>query len=317
MPNLPGPEFVTPEGAIFPPNKPMEPRTHFSKSPVFYDNYLFLDFNEDGNCILGTSEIAGTFWEGTLLYFKDYAHMERSDYHGHYIYSTTSDAKFLSKNVIALAEDTGHINMLSLDEDSTIRTTNYFKLGCSGRSISIWDAYSEDRKPVEIYDKFHTEHVTCLDTLKQNTNLFISGARDRTACIWDLRSSIPASVIYANEFSSLTSVSWNQKDDNYIVVGTEAGDVYLVDKREPNDFVSTHHCFNAKINRTGFNGSTEFAVCGDTRHVLIVNCEGGNLKMTYENDSHSGHVKGLAWHQGTLYTCGFGKCLVKHIKTEM
>ncbi|XP_074027796.1 methylosome protein WDR77 isoform X1 [Leptinotarsa decemlineata] len=370
MPYLQETQFLAPDGAIFPPNKPMEPRTHFSESPIVYDNFLFLDFNDDGNCILGTSEISGTFWEGTLLYFQDYHHMETLDFHGHFVNSSTSDGKFLSKNVvsqdaygfflasessncvsrvspkentvrkdrmkkgkIALSEDTGHINVLSLDEDNTIRTTNYFKLiervprievwnnshrilCCSGRSVSIWDADSDHRKPLQTFEDFHTDRITCLDTMKQNPNLFLTGARDRMACIWDLRNSIPSSVLYINEFSTVTSISWNQMDNNYIIVGTQAGDVYLLDKREPKDFVSTHHCFNAPINQTGFNGSKKFAVCGDISDVLIVNCVGGNLETVYQNDSHNGHVKGLKWHKGNLYTCGFGKCIVKHVMKE-
>lgn len=135
--------------------------------------------------MIGASEVAGTFWEGTLLYFKDASHMEAFDYSGHYIYATTSDGKFIKNNIvrnykcynnwnkivyfqIALAEDTGNINVLSLDPDCTIRPINYFKmieripqlgvwkdsskiLSCSERSIVIWDVDSIDRKP---YKKF-------------------------------------------------------------------------------------------------------------------------------------------------------------------
>lgn len=36
------------EGVVFPPNKPLEPRTEFSRTPVIYDSLFFLDFNENG-----------------------------------------------------------------------------------------------------------------------------------------------------------------------------------------------------------------------------------------------------------------------------
>lgn len=112
--------------------------------------------------------------------------MENFDYSGHYIYATTSDGKFVKNNIvsnqkqqsrqnitlylqIALAEDTGNINVISLDPDSTIRPINYFKvieripqlsvwndsskvLSCSDRSIMIWDIDSIDRKPCEKFE---------------------------------------------------------------------------------------------------------------------------------------------------------------------
>ncbi|CAH1119909.1 unnamed protein product [Phaedon cochleariae] len=322
-----------PCGVVFPPNKPMEPRKKFSTVPVVYDSLFFLDFNERGNCILGSSEVAGTFWEGTLLHFQDDKHMEDFDYNGHYIYSTASDGKFLTTNTIALAEDTGHINILSLDEDRKIRTTNYLRLGehipkietwkdsnrilaCAGRSVSIWEADCVERKPVEKFDNIHLEPVICVDTLKNNKNMFISGGVDRMACIWDLRNSVPCTVLYNNEFSSLMSISWNQYDDNYIIVGTLAGDVYLLDKREPKSFISVLHCFDRKVNRIGFNDAKEFAVCGDSPEVLIVNCKSSYLETIYRNGKHPGHVKDLKWHKGTLYTCGFGKCVVKHVRQK-
>ncbi|KAJ8946008.1 hypothetical protein NQ318_023253, partial [Aromia moschata] len=289
------------------------------------------NFNDRGNCIVGASEVAGTFWEGTLLYFKDEKCMENFDYSGHYIYSTTSDGKFVKENVIALAEDTGNINILSLDEDLALRPINYFKLveripqisvwkgsskilSCSERSVAVWDVDSLDRKPCDKFDNYHIERVACVDTLHKDTNLFVSGGRDRIACIWDRRAAVPASVLYTNEFSSITSISWNQHDDHYLIAGTQAGDIYLIDKREPKDFVSVLHCFNSTVNRISFNDSKEFAVCGDVSEVLIIKCENNLLKEVYKNAEHIGPVKDVKWHKGILYSCGFGKCLVKHIK---
>ncbi|KAJ8979658.1 hypothetical protein NQ317_006369 [Molorchus minor] len=295
-------------GAVFPPNKPLEPRKQFSKTPVVYDSLFFLDFNKNGNCIVGASEVAGTFWEGTLLYCKNEKHLENFDYAGHYIYSTTSDGKFVNNSIIALAEDTGNINVISVDEDLMLRSVNYFKLieripqiavwnkssrilSCSGRSVTVWDADSIDRKPIQKYGNFHLERITCVDTLKNDTNLFLSGSTDRNACIWDTRVEVPPSVLYSNEFSSITGIAWNQEDDHYITVGTQAGDIYLLDKRESKDFVSVLHCFDAPVNRVVFNNAKEFAVCGNTKDVLIVKCLSDELHDVYRNSNISGLSK--------------------------
>lgn len=67
-----------------------------------------------------------------------------------------------------IAEDTGNINVLSVDDDSKIRSINYFKLNdqvhqlavwdnstkilsCSGKSVDIWESNSCDRNPLEQY----------------------------------------------------------------------------------------------------------------------------------------------------------------------
>ncbi|CAH1107259.1 unnamed protein product [Psylliodes chrysocephalus] len=316
--------------AVFPPNAPMEPRNHFSTTPVIYDTLFFVDFNKLGNCILGTSGVAETFWEGTLLYFDNIKQLDNFDYQTYYIYSSNSDGKFINDKTVVLADDTGHINVLSIEVDSSIRTINYFRLsnrvpqigvwdnsnrilGASDRSISIWECNSVDGKPLKSFDNYHWDTVTCLDTLRNNTNLFVSGARDRLACIWDVRNPVPASVLYNNEFSTITSVAWNQYDDNYLVAGTQAGDIYLLDKREPKDFISVLYCFSAPVNRISFKNSKDFAVCGDSKEVLVINSEGDNLDVVYKNEKHKGHVKGLAWYEDTLYSCGFGKSVINHV----
>lgn len=120
-------------------------------------------------------------------------------------------------------------------------------------------------------------------------------------------------VLYNNEFSTITSVAWNQYDDNYLVAGTQAGDIYLLDKREPKDFISVLYCFSAPVNRISFKNSKDFAVCGDSKEVLVINSEGDNLDVVYKNEKHKGHVKGLAWYEDTLYSCGFGKSVINHV----
>ncbi|XP_056648081.1 methylosome protein 50-like [Diorhabda sublineata] len=312
------------------PNRPMEPRNHFSKTPIIYDSLFFISFNTTGNCILGSSAVDNTFWEGTLLYFENDKELEQYNYCGSYIHSTTSDGKFINEKMIALADDTGHINVLSIDEDNSIRTTNYFRLadrvpqvdvwdnssrilGCGNKSIYIFDFKSSDTKPLQRYEWFHCDTINCVNTLKKDTNLFLSGGRDRLACIWDMRDPVAASLLYTNEFSSVTSIAWNQQDNNYIVTGTQAGDVYLLDKREPKEFLSVLYCFSAPVNRICFKDSSNFAVCGDTNEVLIINSKTSNLDIVYRNEKHQGHVKGLAWYNDVLYSCGFKQTLIKHV----
>lgn len=149
-------------------------------------------------------------------------------------------------------------------------------------------------------------------TVKTLPNIFASAAADRKCCLWDDRNPVPASILYINEFCSLTSVACNQNNTNYIVVGTEGGDVYLLDKREPKEFISVANC-NCYIHRLSFDDqSTRLAVCGDLNKVFVFKCEDEILNSAYCNDKHSDFVRGLAWHKESLYTCGFDQQVIKH-----
>nr|CAH7756251.1 unnamed protein product [Callosobruchus chinensis] len=204
-------------GAVFPPNKSMEPRISFSTKPVVYDHLLFLDFDRNGNSILGSSDLTGTFWEGTLLYFDKHKKIEDFNFSSYYIHTTSSDGKFINENTIALAEDTGNLNILSVDtsqEDISLKSITNIKvieripqlavwdnssnvLCCSGRAITIADV--ESNSEVETYRNIHLENIITVDTLRSNTNIFASGGRDHIACTWDLRTEKPSGTYIKNQ----------------------------------------------------------------------------------------------------------------------
>ncbi|RZC33403.1 hypothetical protein BDFB_014668, partial [Asbolus verrucosus] len=209
---------------------------------------------------------------------------------------------------IALAEDTGVLNILSISSDNkALESAGYFKeidripklavwknstriLTCSKNAVAIWDINSTTRKPVQHFQDYHTELVNYVDTIKSEPNLFASVSMDQKCCFWDDRNPSPAFVLYNNEFCSLTSVACNQNNTNYIVVGTEGGDIYLLDRREPKDFISVASC-NCYIYRLVFDDSNKLAVCGDLNKVLVFKCEDEILNNAYCNDKHCAIVR--------------------------
>lgn len=181
------------------------------------------------------------------------------------------------------------------------------------------------------FRNIHTDFVNSIDTIKATPGILVSASSDRKMCLWDLRADNPPIgkqshdtklyfyqfiiilVLYNNEFSSLTKVVSNPKNSNYFVVGTQGGDIYLVDKREPGDFVCSHQCFNKPVKCLAFNESHRLAVSGEINKILIFNTENNTFKDLCTNESHKGHVKALKWYQNDLYSCGFGtKQLLKH-----
>ncbi|KAL3284851.1 hypothetical protein HHI36_018990 [Cryptolaemus montrouzieri] len=313
---------------LYPPNKAFERTLNYSEIPVLYPSFLFLDFNSRKEAILGSSNVNGTLWEGTTFWFPSSEDLKDLNWSGFYIGPTSSDAKFLNDNGIALAEDTGDLQILTINEKSNIESYIFFRhfsripaiavwnnctkvLTCSDKTIMVLDT-NASTKISEVYANYHTEAIYSVDSLRCQENCFVSCGADRKALIWDKRDESIASVLYTNEFAALTSIAWNQMEDNYIICGTEGGDVYLIDKREPNAFVDVNHALESKIHRISFNpNSNQLAVCGDTNDVIILNCAQQTLRKVYDNKEHKGIVRGLAWNEDILFSCGFDKmCIV-------
>lgn len=192
---------------VYPPNKALERKIEFSTTPVIYDHLLFLDFNEKGNTeynlqriecilsgesILGSSNLNGTLWEGTLLFFNNDENLQLLKYNRSLIGSTLSDGKFINDNIVsvkhsktvtenlfnifqfAIAEDTGVLNILSVSRETlAIESATYFReldriskiavwknssrvLTCSKNSVTVWDINSAVRKPIH-----HFQSVMC------------------------------------------------------------------------------------------------------------------------------------------------------------
>lgn len=99
---------------------------------------------------------------------------------------------------------------------------------------------------------------------------------------------------------------------NFVVAGSDAGDIYLLDKREPKQFVTVYNCFDKRIHRLKFNDSNKLAVCGDTTDIVVLNCGESNLKPLYLSQEHSDIVRGIAWWKDELYSCGYDGKYLKH-----
>lgn len=302
---------------VLPPNKPMDDKIEFSKSPIVYNHLFFLDFNEIGQCLLGSSNITGTFWEGSLLYFKNIKDAEYFNYAGYYIYSTTSDAKFVNNDTIAVAEDAGTLTILKIsDENTPIHPLIYYRhsqripqiavwpntnqlISCSGRIVSIYNVDNEENRPLKRLDNIHLDNINSVDVIRDNKNVFVSASSDRKACIWDCRNKVPASVLYSNEFSSLTSIATNPLDSNYFIIGSQAGDIYLVDKRETNHFVKTMHCYDGSVRRISFNNNTskQFAVCGDDKQVIVIKGNNWSEKGQTVRIPEQNYIRDVKWYQ--------------------
>lgn len=112
-------------------------------------------------------------------------------------------------------------------------------------------------------------------------------------------------VIYENEFSALTKIQWHPSKSHILVVGTSGGDIYTVDTREPNKFISKNSCYFRSIHNIAFNSEGLLAVCADDTTLKVFDTANEDLKLLYVDDKHNDFIRGLAWHNSTLISCGY------------
>lgn len=326
---------------VFPPNHPLN--NVGRQQPVIYDEILFVDINSKGNTIVGSSSITDTYWESSLFYYDSTkAANQNQSSCIHQCKSTIGVAKFFSDNKILLAEDfLPSLKLLSISDGanssinitgshceelvyriSSISSWNHTaKAVCAyGRFISVWNVRNGELTLLNLYDNYHFDVVNDVDSCKTNEHIFASVSSDRRACLWDIRKDNPATIVYENEFSRLTAVAFDASDEHLNYCGSEAGDIYTVDLRKPNDFINVVHCYESygifKIqanNNTGKGGM--LAVCGDGPEVKVfdVNKDGG-LRLRYSHSSQNGAmVRDLAWSpDDVLYSCGFNQEFNEH-----
>ncbi|KAF5287316.1 hypothetical protein FQR65_LT02189 [Abscondita terminalis] len=315
---------------VYPPNKPLQRVLLPSKKPVCYDHLYFIDANDKDEIILGCSNVVGDYWESTLFFYKNGNDVLTHQFANYYISGTSiSDAVFIPNTTkVVLAEDTSHLKLLSITEEPSLKCLDLFNtnarveqlvswdgekiISCGGNYVSIWDLQNESVTcPVEEYKNIHTNIIKSVITKPNDNFIFATASLDRKACIWDTRMKVPATVVYQNEFSGLTSIAWDPKQSEFIVVGSVAGDIYGIDVRQPKEFKSYRHCFNGSIHRTKFNTTGKLAVCGDSSQVYVLEPE-DTFQIVYEKSDYTNYIRGLCWYNTVLYTCGFDKQIFRY-----
>ncbi|KAI4470632.1 methylosome protein 50 [Holotrichia oblita] len=256
---------------VYPPNRPLERAMKQSQIPVLHDFLFFIEANLNGEIILGSSNVASTYWQGTIFHYKDYSFTKDNEYNSYFTSnSTITDAKFILDQCMLLAEDSGNLKLLSLPKDerqSMECRYNYDKddriveltvwnntkiASCTETYINLYDiTHGSSIQSNTIFKSYHTDTILSIDANKSDENLFVSASADRKACVWDIRMDVPATVIYNNEFSSLTSIAWSPLNRDCMVVGSEAGDIYLLDIKQPTDVLCSTHCFDGSIYKRG------------------------------------------------------------------
>lgn len=307
----------------------------FTVVPFKIEPHLeFIDFSKEGHLLLGSSNLVGKIWSGSVWFFDsgDVTPLEQESLSGHGCDSCVSAGKFLDTwDKIIIGEDSGKVTICSIakfEDDSThflpqhgetqhdgcitsiavLKDKMYSVSAGSDLKINVWDNNS-----LEIQHKYspaHSMEITNVSSSLDEGVIFSSCSLDGSALLWDLKQSKPASAISQHEFG-LTSIAW--KDNNTVLAGSIAGEVIYFDirnRKEINRLTFDKHPVH-KVTICSDQGL--LAVCGNSNTLKVWDIN--SLELVYTDTEHRGFIRDLSWNpiNNKLYSCGFDKRIFSHI----
>ncbi|KAK6629053.1 hypothetical protein RUM43_002870 [Polyplax serrata] len=304
-------------------------------------NMDFLDINNDGLFLLGTSSLSGRIWSGSIWVFNTFPSVPNIESSIAGIDFETGVAVGLwsnNKNVV-IGSDSGSLHHLTLDIQTDSKTKPYFRIngvvtehddsivaldlmknmskiisGGMDMNIKIWD--EETLLCEKSYCPAHGHIVTSVSSQKHHSDIFVSTSLDRTSLMWDTRLEKPASLLIENE-CGYTSSSW--VDNDCVILGSNDGSLSIIDLRAK-QVLDTNFCSQRPIFKLLYNGAFQIvAVCADDPSVHAFSVKGKKLTEVYTSkERHKDFVRGLAWDTSlkTLYSCGWDSKVLQHNMSE-
>ncbi|KAJ9587386.1 hypothetical protein L9F63_019087 [Diploptera punctata] len=311
--------------------------------PAQIERYIdFIELCEDGYMLLGCSNLTGRFWTGSLWYFidPDAAPDVEKCLTGIECETGVTDGKFLEdkQKIFTDIKDSGTVQILGLSESSDEHTFHFESLnsvcehddsvlsvsvfpdktqavtGSSDTNIKVWSI--ESLISEHTYRPAHLLQVTsvCANPHDRN-NVFASCSLDGMALMWDIRTPKPAKVAWCDRAHELSALSWHTSKD-VLAVGSNTGEVTLIDTRQLKTPLAQTVCFSRPVHRLSFatHKPDWLAVCADDTKVKVLDCASDTPNILYCDDRHDDFVRGLTWHNRneTLYSCGWDKQVLLH-----
>ena len=209
-----------------------------------------IDVNSTGKRILlGLSSLEGNIWDGGVSIISN----EGNELCSRQLPSGVSKARFLGSQLVIAARDDGKISLLSSDKLEDLQIFSAHDdivscvvsdpnnesefLSCSwDGSIHLWDwrIYPQCHSPLRSYNLAHYGHINEVAYSNTNSNIFGSCGYDGFVRLWDKREKSTtncSSIINIGQIcSSMSFIS--TASGNLLLVGTDAGEVSIVDIRQ-------------------------------------------------------------------------------------
>jgi WD40 repeat protein len=268
-------------------------------SCTFKQHIDSIDVTSSGHRIaISTSSLEGNLWDGGILILS----ADGSEISSKHSPTGISMVRFSGPKILLAARDDGNVAMYSSDKleemqvfeahndmvscivDDPHNESQFASVGWDG-SIYVWDWQLRGARQIPIlsYEKSHSSYVDDVKYSPFDSNNFTSVGRDGLLRVWDKRlapSSGCASII--NVGQSCSCVSYDSTDQNIILVGTDGGDISVIDFRGSGQspLLSVNHVHSGRVRRIALSPSvasgrfvsasddTTYAICGRENGVI-------------------------------------------------
>lgn len=293
----------------------------------------------DDKIILGSSDLTGRYWNGSLWYFQnvDDAPDVECCLAGNDISSGICDIALYNNDKVAVGLDSGGLEFYHLNAETpsfnlifgayehddfitslgvTCDKSNLVTVSADS-AVKIWNletwCTSHTFRPV------HSGAIWQVACSLEDPQTFVTCGQDGKILLFDYRLPKPATVLDSSPLKGeITSVAWKPSSPTQIAVGDESGQVSIKDSRNNNTLFSWN-IHKRRIFRMAFSNSCPWlATCADDTYVCVSDVGNEEPTVIYKDDRHSDFVRGLAWNsKNDLISCAWDKKVFKHIISKM
>jgi len=306
-----------------------------SKIPAVVGHHLdAIQCTKDDKIILGSSDLTGRYWNGSLWCFKtanDAPDVE-SCLAGIDLSSGICDIMYYGNEKVAVGLDSGGLEFYQLNSenpsfhllfgayehddfitslDITCDKSSLVTVGAD-KCVKLWNL--ETWSTTNTYRPVHAGIVWQVACSLEDPQMFVTCGEDGKILLFDCRLPRPATVLDSSPLKGeITSVAWKPNSPSQVAVGDESGQVTIKDTRNNNTLFSWE-VHQRRIFRMAFSESHPWiATCADDAYVCISDVGNDEPSVIYKDNRHDDFVRGITWNsKNDLVSCGWDKKVIIH-----